>query len=103
MNNSVYLKRYSTYSKNGRAINVEGSFPIQFPLAQECNFLTKREQMQNFIEKNNLQTGIRTCEDVGKLIDKKLFTEKPNIEGEEYILSKIIYGNEELTCYECLA
>jgi hypothetical protein len=103
MNNSVYLKRYSTYSKTGMAINVEGNFPIQFPSSQECNFLTKKEQMQIFIEKNNTQTGTRTCEDIGKLIDKKLFTEKPNIENEEYILSKIIYGNEELECYECLA
>ena len=99
---NLILKRYSTYSNlQGLFINIEGNFPIYTP-EEECSFLTKQEQTQIFIEKENILYSDKTCEQVGNLIDKKLFTIKPTSNDEEYSLTKIVYGNKELNCYECL-
>ena len=98
---NLILKRYATYSLSGQSINVDGSFPVYIPEG-ECLFDSKKEITRAYIEKMNRINGNKTCEDLGKLIDKKLYTNNPNLPDEKVQLNKIIYGIEEYLCYECL-
>ena len=99
----IYLKRYSTYSnRTNLTLNIEGNFPIQMP-DSVCEPSSEAEQIAEYIEANNtIYTNTHTCEELGNLIDKRIFTKNPNLKGEKYVLTSIVYGDEKMECYECL-